>query len=363
MTCRPVLASVILLPMTLSLLVHGEPAGAGDSPGMGPVPKRVTIQADKILLSQALKQLAEQTGIPVERSTKGDPELKLALKQVPFWLALDAIARQAKARPYLFQRNGRVALVDGGPEQPVSYSGIFRTSVRRVSSVRDFETDAHYCIVSLEVAWEPGFQPFRLETRPRELVVQDDQGRKLPVPFESTKEPIDGRLATVLDLRLPAPKRSAGKLGLVKGELAIVGPSQMLTFNLGPLDKAQGVQQKKEGVRIEVAKVTLEQSRWTVQVTLEHPAGGPEFESWQSWLVNNEVYLTNERDKKRFPNNGSYRADKTAANRAVISYHFVDEPKKGLVRGPASSWELVCVTPARIIEVPVEFEFRDLPLP
>src|SRR5262245_7204325 len=142
-------------------------------------PKLVTFKAEKIRLSEALKRLAQQTGIEVEDRRRaegsGDPELKLDLKGVTFWQALDAIAKEADLRVGLYQRGGAIALVDGPHVQlPVSYDGLFRTVVRRVTTAHDLETDQRSCIVSLEIAWEPRFRPLFLESRPQSLVVTDD---------------------------------------------------------------------------------------------------------------------------------------------------------------------------------------------
>src|SRR6516162_4912608 len=62
-------------------------------------PKLVTLQAEKIRLHDALRQLAKQTGIEVEDRRKpenvNDPDIALDLKKVTFWQALDQIAKEA----------------------------------------------------------------------------------------------------------------------------------------------------------------------------------------------------------------------------------------------------------------------------
>src|SRR6516164_4760839 len=65
-------------------------------------PKLVTLQAEKIKLRDALRQLAKQTGIEVEDRRRpenvNDPEIKIDLKKVTFWQALDQIARETDLR-------------------------------------------------------------------------------------------------------------------------------------------------------------------------------------------------------------------------------------------------------------------------
>src|SRR5262249_61979388 len=93
-----------------------------------------------------------------------------------------ALAREPGLRVSLYRRNGKIALVDGPHIQlPVSYSGLFRCVVRRITAVHDLETDLRFCVVNLEIAWEPRFRPLFVESRPQGLVVKDDKQKELTV--------------------------------------------------------------------------------------------------------------------------------------------------------------------------------------
>ena len=63
------------------------------------------------------------------------------------------------------------------------------------------------------------------------------------------------------------------------------------------------------------------------------------------------------------PVNGGYETDEVSENQAVIRYRFTDEPEKNLLLGKPSDWKLIYRTPGRIHELPVPFEFKELPLP
>src|SRR5262249_12658886 len=70
-------------------------------------PKTVTLQQAGIPFSQALKELASQTGNSVEdrrREKDESKSLKLDLKNATFWQALDAIAKAADLRVSLTER-------------------------------------------------------------------------------------------------------------------------------------------------------------------------------------------------------------------------------------------------------------------
>ncbi|HMF12767.1 MAG TPA: hypothetical protein VKE94_10690, partial [Gemmataceae bacterium] len=275
-------------------------------------------------------------------------------------------------------RYGAIALIDGPHVQlPVSYDGIFRVSLRRITSVHDLETDQRSCIANLEIAWEPRFQPLFLESRPKSLVVTDDAKTQLHADNEPAgKVPVNGKIATSLELHLPAPARKSAKLGVLKGSLTLVGPSKMLDFEFDTLAKekaAKDPKQTKEGVTVKLRRFDLASDHWTVEVGLDYPDEGPKFESFQSWVVNNKCFLKQADGERRFPSNGGYSIDSLGSNKATLSYHFVDgrirETVDGklvnekFVRGKPENWKLVYRTPGPMAEVPVTFEFKDVPLP
>jgi hypothetical protein len=325
-----------------------------------PRPRLVTLQAGKIPLSKALADFTRQTGVHVEdRRGGGDPEIRLALHNAPFWQALDALAQASASVVYLYPRGGQIALVKRtAVAPPVSYDGAFRSSLKKVVLSRDLETDAHTCVVFLEVAWEPDVQPLLLETRPQGLRMVDDQGKEIPVPADgSSMAPVDGRVSLVSEVTLPAPPRTVSRIGLLEGTLNVIGPSKMLTFAFDALQRGR---QEQDGVVCQVSKVLLARDRWTVQIALDYPPGNKQLESYQSWVVNNELALVRKDGKKRLVTR-DYVLETASDRRAVLSYHFRD--KDGKTRGRPEDWRLTYRTPAAIIEWPVRFSFKDVRLP
>jgi hypothetical protein len=341
------------------------------------VPRPVTLQEKQMPLATALAELNRQTGNQVEdrRQAKDNVSVKLDLKDVTFWQALDAIAKEADAKVSVFESDGKVALVDG-PYQaiPVSYSGLFRASVKRIDLFGSLDSDDHDCIVYLQVAWEPRFRPLFIQRQPTDLVVQDDKGRALEVPEgDSGPAPLGGKAAAEVRVRVAAPRRSATHLGVFKGKMAVIGPSKTLTFTfdkLSPITKAADARKEtQDGVSVHLRELRNEgesdEQNWVVGLLLDYPAEGPKFESFQSWLVNNEIYLEREKDglKQRLPANLGYETGDQGVSNALIRYRFGDEPQKNLLLGKFSDWKVVYVTPGKIAELPFTFEFKDLPLP
>jgi hypothetical protein len=335
-------------------------------------PARVTLRNTKMPLGKALDELAKQTHIHVE-DNRGDaePALSLDFNRTPFWEALDAIAAKANAGVAVSPRGGTIALVKRAAEAPppqVSHAGPFRVAVKKVTGSLDLDSGQNVYTAALEVAWEPSLLPLFLETKPRDLVVKDGSGKKLPVEDEgSSMAGVTGLIAQIIDVPLPPLSRTTKVIGALEGALSVLAPSKMIEFRSpDTLDKIEkGLQDKVaqtmtlDGVVCKVTKATLGRDRWTIQVTLEYPRGATKLESYQSWTANNEMALEG-KDKVRLKPTG-YLIDASSPRRAVINYHFTDQDK--MVRGRAANWHVVYRTPASIVEMPFPFKFKDVPLP
>ena len=53
----------------------------------------------------------------------------------------------------------------------------------------------------------------------------------------------------------------------------------------------------------------------------------------------------------------------TATSVRFSAYYFIDEPKKNLKLPNPANAQLMYRCPARFLQVPIPFEFKDLPLP
>ncbi len=360
-----VLSRLMGVALVLPLLGADAPPAAKEL-----VPRYIKLQGADISLSKALNELAQQTGNEVQdrREDRKELKLRLHLEKATFWQALDTIAREADLRVSLYAEDRGVALVDGPyRELPVSYDGLFRIAIRKITAVHDLQADdklAHYTIATLEVAWEPRFQAFLLEDQPSDLVVKDDKRRSREVRVKGKgKASVGGKLAEEVQVYLPAIPRSSARIGLLQGKLAVVGSARMLEFAFTNLDKfnpKKGDTQTIDGVAVTLNRIGDNGDTWTFGLSLVYPAGGPQPESFESSLLNNELYL--EKAGKRFAHNAGESLDQ-AGNRAQVSYHFEDNQAKKFTRGKLAGWTLVYLTPSRLVEVPIQFEFKDVELP
>jgi hypothetical protein len=366
----------VVFPTVLLLVAHGfsEPSEPSMSapPSTMPEPKTVNLQASRVPIGQALKELAKQTGIRVENSLgSADETVDLDWRQTPFWPALDALAVASKSRVHLYPTSGRIAIEHRGEnyrQPPICYDGRFRFCVKNVSATRDLENGLGSTHVALEVVWDPELLPLYLETRPRGLRWTDDRDTTQTMPDEgSSLAPVDGLIALGIDLRLPAFPRTVSSLRSLRGELSMIGPSKMLTFKFDRLDRLANSKPndperrlQQENVTCRILDVKILADRWTVRVALDYPPGMKQLDTNQSWVVNNEMTLESLDGKKRIAST-NYVVESSNSRRSVLGYHFRD---RALVsRSKPEAWRVRYRTPANLIEHPIAFTFHDVPLP
>jgi hypothetical protein len=309
-------------------------------------------------LSDVLAGLAAQTGSPLldKRSKADDPLVTLPTAPRTFWQTAQHLAEALKCRLSLFE-NGGPALVDGvsRAQQPISLDGIVRISVKRWTVQRDEETGTHVATATLDVAWEPRFEPFYLEVMPARATF----GKEMHDISGQGKESIAHRRATEVTIRMPAPPRSTRQIDLIEGELRFLGPSKMLDFVFPDASVSKSFAQ--EGVTVAVKPGM--RNPWAFDISIRNPPGGPVFESFQTWLDHNRIRLERTQDGKtetwRPDPNAEELIGMLSAEQAAIRYVFEGTQGKGTSR----QWSLHYRTPGRIVELPVRFRFANLELP
>ncbi len=338
------------------------------------LPRTFTPTTGTLPVSVALKQLQAQTGLPVEPfpAVKGEPVVTFTGKEIPFWKALDQIAGAAGARVALYQGSGHPALTGAGAQRealPVSHAGAFRTTVKRVTVSRDLETGLHTCQVKLDLAWEPRFHP--LFVAPGTAAVRfaaDREGKeaRAETPTQG-RTAVEAPLAFETTLRVPAPPRSVQAIAEIRGHFVVVVPSKLLTFTFTGLPKTKP--QIQDGVGVRVTDVEQAADRWSFEIALDAPPGGPSFESHEKALVerslvHNDVWLQRGKQRLRLAAlDAEPIPEKSTATRTVVRYSFTAEGNPGVAFGNLADWTLHYRTSGRMVELTVPYRFTDVPLP
>ncbi|SIO19915.1 hypothetical protein SAMN05444166_2950 [Singulisphaera sp. GP187] len=327
---------------------------------------KVTIKGQGIRLTEVLKALQTQSGNVLTdlREQEGaevtNPALDLDLTDKPFLEALDEIARKAEITPNFYTGDGSIGLMAGIPPSTyrVLYNGPFRITLRQIGALRDFQADTKTANVQFEVAWEPRLRPMLLALKADELSIVDDMGKKVEpqVMAESTDVPLrpDNPVAE-LNLNLDAPDRAANKLSSLKVKADITIPAGLKTFRFPSL-AAENVTKKEGEIAVTLNGTEVDEQVWKVNVELAYPSGGAAFESYRQGLFNNRLWLQ-KADGSRFEHNGGFSNNAAEGGKIGFEYLFVDAP------GKPADYQLVYETPSKVLTLPLEFEFKDVPLP
>jgi hypothetical protein len=338
---------------------------------------RVTISGKGIRLSEALQQIQKQTGNAITdlREQLGaeatNPGLDLDLRDKPFFEALDAIARQAQVTTSFATGDGSIGIAGSmssdSPETPnkdpaikpmILYSGPFRIELKQIGMARDFQAGTTTANLQFEAAWEPRLRPMLLKLKTEELKILDDHNKEVKPQVAGESDEVVLRPenpSAEINVNLQAPERVATKLAVLRIKAEVTIPSGILVFKFPSLAQ-QNVTVKQKDVSVTLEDTEVEEQVWKVNVELVYPGEGPAFESYRQGLFNNRLWLQR-KDGSRFEHNGGFSNTGSDGGKLGFEYLFVDAP------GKPADYQLFYETPSNVITMPLEFEFRDVPLP
>ncbi len=333
---------------------------------------KITIKQKGVRLSEAIKLLQTQSGNTINdiREQEGvdvtNPALDLEIVDKPFFEALDIVAAEAGVTTTFFTGDGSIGLMGAAmpgaapkPAKPmVVYSGPFRVQFKQLGTVRDFDAGAGTTNAQFELAWEPRLRPMLLGFKPDSIQAKTDDGK--PVARAVMDESDDVVLrpenpAAEVNLNLVAPDRSAKEITSfkVKGEVTL--PAGLKAFRFKSL-AAKDETIKDGDIAVTLESTTIEEAVWRVAVVVAYPGGGPAFESYRQGLFNNRIWLQ-KADGSRFEHNGGFNNTGSDDGKLSFEYLFVDVP------GKLADYGLVYETPSKVVTIPLEFEFKKVPLP
>lgn len=335
---------------------------------------KVTLKGQGIRLTEAIKAIQDQTGNPITdlREQYGaeatNPALDLDIEDKPFFEALDLVAGKAGVTITPFTGDGSIGLMAGGyaeggtmpakAKPMVIYSGPYKILFKQIVAARDFQTGVGTANAQFEVAWEPRLRPMLMSLKNEDVKVVDDKGAEVPPQVMEGSEDAPLRAAdcaSELNLNLAAPDRSAKTLASLKVKAAVTVPSGVKAFRFPSLAGVDVVQ-KQGDISVTLESTEVDEQVWKVAIEIQYPEGGPAFESYRQGLFNNRIWLQKP-DGSRFPHNGGFNNTGSDAGKVSFEYLFVDAP------GKPADHQLVYEAPSKVVPIPLEFEFKDVPLP
>ena len=338
---------------------------------------KVTIQGNGIRLTEALKALQTQTGNRITdlREANGadvtNPSLDLDLKDVKFFEALDAIAKKAEVSLLFTTDDGTIGIMAGAPDLPnqvgedpadkgpsVLYSGPFRITLKEYSTARVFAGGAATANAQFEVAWEPRLRPMLLSLKAADVEIFDDLGNKITPTVDDESGTVVLRPenpVAEMNINMNAPERKATEIARMKVKAEVTIPAGLRSFAFPKLD-VKNLTKKQGDIAVTLESSEVDESVWKVRLVLDMPGSGPAFESYRQGLFNNRIWLQ-KADGSRFEHNGGFSNTAADGGKLGFEYLFVEAP------GKLADYGLVYETPSRVVTIPLEFEYKKVPLP
>jgi hypothetical protein len=164
----------------------------------------------------------------------------------------------------------------------------------------------------------------------------------------------NGTQAAEIQLPFNLPKRDVKKISSIKGKLIALVPGRLVKFQFNDLANVAGKSQHQGGVQVTVDAVRKNNAVWEVHMKFALDEDNGALQSHRNWVFQNLSYMVDKTGQRI--DNGGLEKTHEAKNEVGIAYVFdLPDGLDGL------SW--VYETPAAIVELPVEFEIKDIELP
>lgn len=326
-------------------------------------PSLVTLEGE-MSLAEAMKALEQQTGNRVTGYERRSAQVKVTFDKTPYWQALDEVLDQAGLNINEFGGEASALVLTARPEGETPrtttgvYSGVFRLEALRLEARRDLRNPAvNGMRLSLGVAWEPRVAPIALRQQVSEITVLDDRGEALSVVGNQAALNASAELgmsAVEFGLPLPLASRESKRIGSIKGRFTALVPGRVESFEFSDIANARDVEHERAGVVVTFERLRKNVDLYEVRMALRFDDAANALESHRGWVYRNEAFLT-DKDGKRLENVG-LQATRQGTNEVGVAYLF------DLPDGPEGC-KFVYKTPALVLQLPVEYELKDIELP
>jgi hypothetical protein len=332
---------------------------------------KVTLSAKEMPLSEVFSAIQKQTGNRLVDNRQQDAAepgamsgvLTIELADEPFWAAVDKILDETQLDVYSYGGEDALSIVSRGMEGGkrfgrASYSGPFRLEILEVQAQRNLRQPQQKSLrLQLEIAWEPRLRPIALSQPVEDLEVTTDTGSQLSIAQPEAQldvEVPEGTQAAEIVLSFDLPPRDVKRITSLRGKLRALVPGRQVKFRFDDAINAVGKSERRGGVQVTIDDVRKNNAIWEVHMRLALDEGNPALESHRGWAYQNKSYLVG-KDGQPIDMAGIETTRQTP-NEVGVAYLFdLPDGIEGL------SW--VYETPAAIIELPVEYELKNIELP
>jgi hypothetical protein len=329
------------------------------------------LSAKEMPLADVFAAIEKQTGNKLIDNRQQDGNgndgaangITIDLKAEPFWPAIDQILDHANLGVYSYGGEDALSIVTrASDEKPrhgaAYYAGPFRIEILEIQSQRNLRQPQRQSLkLQMEVAWEPRLRPIALSQPAADVVATTDSGAQLEVAQPDAVLDVEvptGTQAAEIVLPFALPPRDAKRITTLRGKLRALVPARQVKFQFDDLAHAAGKSERRGGVQVTLDDVRKNNAIWELHMRLALDEDSEALQSHRGWAFQNLSYLVG-KDGEQIDNAG-FETTRQTANEVGVAYLFdLPEGLEGL------TW--VYETPAAIVELPVEYELKDIELP
>ena len=353
---------------------------------------RLTV-AGPLSVGESLRRLSQETGNAIVIDDLSNELLSQPIEfpeRSTFWDIMESTSRQyeltwafagSPARLRLFPLTAAAKNESPRDVLAATQSKAFRIALKSIRERAVVGQDSGPLLrLELDVMSEPRLRPLFLKCSAAEVAVRgvrkaipDDQ-RWQPYSPEAKLELTFGQghrqLSVPLDFRRPEGDWSAIS---VTGKLQIETAAGEEPLEFPPGAEARGVSRRRGGVTVKILRWEVDReaknNRLEVTALVNYDTGGPAFESHRSWMLFNIAGLvrTGTMPTDKAPRGAARldvnllkptdsESDVQPDGSIAVTYRFEKLPL------PASEYRFRYVAPTLILDVPLDFELRDVPL-
>ena len=338
-------------------------------------PTHVTLKGKSLSLDQVLAEITKQTGnaITDHRVAFGQQadarQVDVDFDKTPFWQALDEVLDQAQLTLYGFAGEPGLFVINratgSAPRRAkASYAGVFRLEPVRFEAQRDLRNVEHGGLrLFIEVSWEPRLQPFSILQPLSEIKAVGNSGEAIATASQQAEpETLIRRGFSTAELDVPfvLPPRGTSSVQRLTGKMIalVPGPLEEFRFEELPLVKRvarpKAITIRKAGTTLTLDGVRINNDIWEASLRIRFEAPSAALESHRGWMLENQAYFLDAEGKRH--DSGGLEQTLQSKDEIGLNYFF-DLP------AAPDDMTFVYRTPLMVLEIPVEYELRDLPLP
>jgi hypothetical protein len=331
-------------------------------------PARLSLITAGADLAPVIADIEKQTGNKLIDRTRSDAgplaDWNFSLSDREFWPLLDKFLDAANLEPVAASTEPGLPIGRRYPGMTprfgkAVYVGPFRLEVTEVTSRLGTRVYGdHRASILLEVMWEPRLKPlaFAQSVRTLEMIADDSTPVELDDDVgELSVEAAKDAHAVALHIPLQLPPKQLESISSLKGKITALVSTRDGEFRFDNLAKASNVEKTDSGVTVTLEQVRENQGLCELHMRLTFDEKLPAHVAQGSWNFQNVTYLENAAGD-RIDHAGFESLSQ--GGRALGLAYFFDVPADKL-----GEYTWVYQAPVGIVEVPIEYELKDVRLP